>query len=192
MKIHLDTDLGGDPDDACALALLLRSPDVEVTGITTVLDGDGQRAAYTEHVLRLAGRSGIPVIAGAGATLTGNQARPDGLWPELPPRPAAPGAALDLLAASVATGSTIVAIGPLTNLGLLETVRPGTLAGADVVAMGGYLDPPADGLPQWGPEMDWNIQFDTRAARIVTSAAGRRAPHAGHAAGDDGRLAAGR
>jgi inosine-uridine nucleoside N-ribohydrolase len=40
VKIHLDTDLGGDIDDLCALALLLRWPGVEVTGITTVIDDD--------------------------------------------------------------------------------------------------------------------------------------------------------
>lgn len=106
VKIHLDTDLGGDPDDVCALALLLRSPDTEITGITTVLDGNGQRAAYNDHVLELARCSSVPVIAGAGCTLTGNQARPGGAWPDLPPHPAAPGAALDLLAASVALGTT--------------------------------------------------------------------------------------
>ena len=30
-KIHLDTDLGGDLDDICALAMLLRWPGVELT-----------------------------------------------------------------------------------------------------------------------------------------------------------------
>ena len=33
MRIHLDTDLGGDPDDACALAMLLGWPGVELVGI---------------------------------------------------------------------------------------------------------------------------------------------------------------
>ena len=31
-KVHLDTDLGGDIDDLCALAMLLRWKDVEITG----------------------------------------------------------------------------------------------------------------------------------------------------------------
>ena len=38
VRVHLDTDLGGDPDDVCALSMLLGWPDVEVVGITTVLD----------------------------------------------------------------------------------------------------------------------------------------------------------
>ncbi len=37
VKVHLDTDLGGDIDDLCALALLLRWPEgVQLTGVTTV------------------------------------------------------------------------------------------------------------------------------------------------------------
>ncbi len=36
--------------------------------------------------------------------------------------------------------------------------------------MGGWVYPPADGLPPWGPEMDWNVQCDTRAAQIVAGA----------------------
>lgn len=41
MRVHLDTDFGGDTDDACALAMLLGWPGVEVTGITTVADRGG-------------------------------------------------------------------------------------------------------------------------------------------------------
>jgi inosine-uridine nucleoside N-ribohydrolase len=32
MKLHLDTDIGGDMDDLCALAMLLRWPGLEITG----------------------------------------------------------------------------------------------------------------------------------------------------------------
>jgi purine nucleosidase len=60
MLVHLDTDLGGDTDDACALALLLGQAGVELAGITTVADRDGHRAGYVRHYLSLAGRDGIP------------------------------------------------------------------------------------------------------------------------------------
>src|SRR5262245_13354808 len=63
--VHLDTDFGGDPDDACALAMLLGWPDVEIVGITTNLDDGGTRAGCAQYVLSLAGRAGIPVVAGA-------------------------------------------------------------------------------------------------------------------------------
>lgn len=64
-RIHLDTDIGGDMDDLCALALLLRWPGVEITGITTVTEENGRRAGYVRYVLELEGRGHIPIAAGA-------------------------------------------------------------------------------------------------------------------------------
>ncbi len=69
MRVHLDTDFAGDTDDACALAMLLGSPDAEIVGITTTADPDGRRAGYVHRFLSLAGRD-IPVAAGAGTSLT--------------------------------------------------------------------------------------------------------------------------
>ncbi|HEU5430444.1 MAG TPA: nucleoside hydrolase [Thermomicrobiales bacterium] len=177
-RIHLDTDLGGDPDDACALAMLLGWPGADLVGITTTIDPGGQRAADVAHCLRLAGRDSIPLAAGAevssttdtiAAPIVGDERH----WPTgLAPRPSPPGGALDLLAVSIGAGATIVAIGPLTNLARLETARPGILGQARIVVMGGWIRPPAAGLPAWGPAMDWNIQWDTNAAEIVAAAAG--------------------
>ncbi len=177
MRIHLDTDFGGDPDDACALAMLLGWPGVELTGITTTIDPGGRRAAYVGHCLDLVGRSDIPVSAGAGASLTTRRvAEPyvddERFWPgTLTGRPSPPGAALDLLQQSVNAGATIVAIGPYTNLALLEVMRPGILVHVPIVVMGGWVQPPAPGLPAWGPDMDFNVQWDTRAAAIVAASA---------------------
>ena len=64
-RVHLDTDLGGDIDDLCALAMLLRWANVEISGITTVAESQGTRAGYVQHVLELEGRDNIPVAAGA-------------------------------------------------------------------------------------------------------------------------------
>ena len=54
--IHVDTDIGGDTDDLCALVMLLGWPDVEVTGVTTSTEVDGVRAGFARYVLQLAGR----------------------------------------------------------------------------------------------------------------------------------------
>jgi purine nucleosidase len=35
--------------------------------------------------------------------------------------------------------------------------------------MGGWVQPPAPGLPPWGPGMDFNVQWDTRAAEAVAA-----------------------
>jgi inosine-uridine nucleoside N-ribohydrolase len=175
VRIHLDTDLGSDPDDGCALAMLLGWPGVEVVGVTTSMDRGGLRAGYVAHCLRLAGRGDIPVAAGAAGSLTtGDCDEPDGAWPAgIPPAPARPGAAVDLLDASVEAGATVVAVGPYTNLALLETARPGALGRTPVVVMGGWVDPPVAGLPPWGPARDYNVQADPAAARTVARAAGR-------------------
>ncbi len=176
-RIHLDTDLGGDPDDACALAMLLGWPEVELTGITTTCDRAGLRAAYVRHLLDLAGRPDIPVAAGAEVTLT-HQGIADPIldderhWPRsLAGRPSAPGAALDLLTHNMHQGATIVGIGAYTNLAMLEIMRSASLGHVPVVLMGGWINPPAEGLPQWGPEADWNVQWDPRAAEIVVASA---------------------
>jgi inosine-uridine nucleoside N-ribohydrolase len=83
--------------------------------------------------------------------------------------PVLPHAATRLLAHAVSVGAVIAAIGPYTNLALLG---PRQLATARIVAMGGWLDPPAEGLPQWGPRMDWNVQCDTQAAAMLAAHAG--------------------
>jgi inosine-uridine nucleoside N-ribohydrolase len=172
----VDTDLGGDTDDAFALAMLLGWPDVEITGITTTLDAEGRRAGMTGELLRRAGRDHIPVAVGARTTLAGAvyDPRSDDLryWGRpIASRPGPVDAALDLLESSIRAGATVLAIGPLTNLALLERRRPGLLADQPVVAMGGWLEPPVEGLPPWGPEMDWNIQCDPRAALLVAESA---------------------
>ena len=46
VKIHFDTDIGGDMDDLRALAMLLKWPDLDITGITTVAEAYGRRAGY--------------------------------------------------------------------------------------------------------------------------------------------------
>src|SRR5690349_6998104 len=63
-RIHVDTDIGTNPDDACALAMLLGLADVEVVGVTTSRDPDGQRVRAARQVLALAGRPDLPVRPG--------------------------------------------------------------------------------------------------------------------------------
>jgi len=75
MKMHLDTDIGGDPDDVCALALLLACG-VDISGITTCTEQAGRRAGYVHEALRLAGRGGIAVAAGAEEGVRGLRLTP--------------------------------------------------------------------------------------------------------------------
>lgn len=171
--LHLDTDLGGDIDDLCALALVLSWPDVELTGVTTNQDDGGRRAGYTRYALNLAGRGDVPVAAGADASLPCFRIYPGlpdeaAYWPHpIPPAATPLAAALDLLERSIRQDAIIVAIGTYTNLALLERRSPGILRDARLVLMGGYLYPPRSGFPAWSHEMDWNVQNDPQSALEV-------------------------
>jgi purine nucleosidase len=177
MRLHIDTDIGGDIDDLCALALALKWPGAEVVGITTVAEHAGRRAGYARYALELAGRADVPVAAGADAS--------EGLYREFPLLPKRedaywPGGvesyatpledALDLLERSIAQGAVICAIGPYTNLALLERRTPGVLGEARVCLMGGFVHAPREGFPRWDYRRDYNVQVDAESARVVFNA----------------------
>mgnify|MGYP001206771017 CR=1 FL=1 len=176
VRVHLDTDIGGDIDDLCALALLLRWPDAEITGITTVSEENGRRAGYARYALRLAGREDVAVAAGADAASGRFRFRLDypderRYWPEpMPPAPGPPEAALDLLKQSIEQDAIIVGIGPFTNLALLEQRHPGILGQATLYLMGGNLRPAPPAFPLWDYTMDYNVQADSSAAQQVIEA----------------------
>jgi inosine-uridine nucleoside N-ribohydrolase len=173
MKLHLDTDLGGDMDDLCALAMILNWPGVNLVGVTTNSDDAGKRAGYTRYALDLAGRTDVPVASGADIALGYYRVTP-GLpaeadyWPEpIPALHTSLDDALALLERGVEQGAIIVAIGPYTNLALLERRSPGILREARLYLMGGYVYPIRQGFPAWGNNMDWNIQADVASAQLV-------------------------
>jgi len=68
-KILINTDLGDDADDAVALALALRSDEIEVKGITTVFKNTKLRAKMVKDMLEIYERNEIPVFAGYGMPL---------------------------------------------------------------------------------------------------------------------------
>jgi pyrimidine-specific ribonucleoside hydrolase len=133
----IDTDPG--IDDALAILLALASPEVDLRLVTTV-HGNVELAQTTENALRvlhLAGRSDVPVAAGARESLVHPQPERAGQvhgqaglgGVQLPPSPARvdPRPAVVALADLLTTSPepvTVAAIGPLTNLALLLRVYP--------------------------------------------------------------------
>jgi inosine-uridine nucleoside N-ribohydrolase len=174
VRIHIDTDIGGDIDDLCALALALKWPGAELVGVTTVAEHGGRRAGYALYALALAGRGDVPVAAGADASEGFYREFPllpkheDKYWPggvESYPTPLED--ALNLLERSIREGATVCAIGPFTNLALLEKRTPGILREARLCLMGGFVFPPREGYPSWDYQRDYNVQVDADSAHVV-------------------------
>jgi pyrimidine-specific ribonucleoside hydrolase len=151
LPLVIDTDPG--IDDALAILLALASPEVDLRLVTTV-HGNVELAQTTENALRvlhLAGRSDVPVAAGARESLVHPQPERAGHvhgtaglgGVELPPSPAVPDPrpAVVALAELLMTSPepvTVVAIGPLTNLALLLRGFPDAAARIGrLVVMGG-------------------------------------------------------
>jgi inosine-uridine nucleoside N-ribohydrolase len=172
IKVHLDTDLGGDIDDICALAFLLRS-NVELTGVTVVGDTNGKRTGYTKYALKLDGKEDIPVAAGADVAggfyrMELGLPQEDRYWLEpVAPSPNPIDEAIELLKNSIEQEAIVIGIGPYTNLFLLDRKYPGVLKQAKIFLMGGYIYPTREGSPDWGNNMDFNIQVDIKSAKHV-------------------------
>jgi pyrimidine-specific ribonucleoside hydrolase len=173
----IDTDPG--IDDAVAILLALASPEVDLRLVTTV-HGNVELAQTTENALRvlhLAGRSDVPVAAGARSSLVHPQLERAGHvhgaaglgGVVLPPSPAAvdPRPAVTALAElleSSAEPVTVAAIGPLTNIALLVSVYPDVAARIGrLVVMGGSA---TRGGNVTGAA-EFNVWADPEAAAVV-------------------------
>jgi purine nucleosidase len=168
--VLIDTDIGDDIDDALALALALRSPEIELLGVTTVFGDTQKRAHLAAHLLQTFGREDIPVAAGQPMPLLPRH-RPSGV-PQAAilntcasSLPLSPYSAPELIAQTAMTHQghlTLLCLGPLTNVALALTIEPHLfMTIRSIVLMGG-----TSGFP-W-PE--WNIRSDAKAAQIVLAA----------------------
>jgi purine nucleosidase len=179
IPVLLDVDTG--IDDAIALLLACRSPELELVGVGTVAGNvDAELAARnTLRVLEVAGAGLVPVAVGASAPLLepwadvgwihgedglGNTSQPEPIG-----QPSQEHAVDQLLRLSHehAGALTVVAVGPLTNLALAlrrDPQLPSRLA--RVVLMGGSARAGGNRSPQ----AEANIAVDPEAAAIVFEA----------------------
>ena len=169
-KILLDTDIGDDIDDAFALALALRSPEMELVGVTTAWGDTALRARLVNRFLKDTGEPSIPVLVGVPteAKSTFTQAA----WAQHgDPSPSEPDAVSFLLdQARRSPGEiTLVAIGPLTNIGAAIDRDAATFRKLKrVVLMGGSIHRGYSDLGyarDKGPQPEYNIYSDVGAAR---------------------------
>lgn len=170
----IDTDTAS--DDAVALIMALRAPDVRVAAITTVAGNvDVQQATHNALYTVELCEGSVPVFAGAEKPLLrayqnatwfhGRDGLGDHNYP--PPKRSPEGLhAVDAILETVEAnpGLVIVTLGPLTNIALALAKQPSIAAKVGrCVVMGGA--PCCEGNVT--PAAEYNIWVDPEAARIV-------------------------
>ena len=124
IKLFIDTDMGGDVDDALALTAALRCESIRLLGVSTVYLRPEWRAQVACNVIEQCGGAPVPVAAGCGNPLCGEWDErniPDtGVLAEnMYVLSGLHGSDLLLQCARDNPNMAILAIGPLTNLALL-------------------------------------------------------------------------
>lgn len=179
-KILIDTDPG--VDDAMAILFALRSPELEVVGLTAVF-GNTDVEITAQNALRLVELEGdgrIPVARGAGRPLVipprshGKLVHgDDGMGMTHPPAPK--GKLVGVHAAQFIVNTvlahpgevTLAPVGPLTNIALAVRLEPRLVKLVkEVVIMGGAATAPGNA----SPVAEANIHNDPQAAAIVFGA----------------------
>lgn len=132
----VDTEIGDDIDDAFALALLLSSPEFEIVGVTTAWGDTPLRVRLVRRLLREIGRADIPVAEGIAtpSQTPFTQAR----WAQRGPPIERTAPAVDCLLDSIRRHPgeiTLLALGPLTNLGAAIKRDPATFRGLKRVVL---------------------------------------------------------
>jgi purine nucleosidase len=171
-KVIIDTDIGDDIDDAFAVALALRSPELQILGITTDFGDTEGRARILDRMLGEVGRQDIPVAVGittAARPTTGGQFRyGQGGHFARTTHPKA----VDFILEQIQRYPgeiTLVTIGPLPNIGRLVSQSPETFRKLKrVVMMGGSIEaikPDYGNGPSIGPVPEYNIVSDIAGAQ---------------------------
>ena len=175
-RFLIDTDTAS--DDAVALVMALRHPDIQVEALTVVsgnvgLDQAVQNALYT---VELCGAD-TPVVAGAARPMMRELETAqyvhgaDGMGDcglDLEGRTPSPGRAVDTIVSTImgAPGEiTLVTLGPLTNVALAVMIEPAIVDAVDrVVVMGGTG---VNGPGNVSASAEYNFWADPEAAQVV-------------------------
>ncbi len=168
----LDTDIGGDIDDTWALAMLLRSPELDVQLITTATEDTEYRARIVARMLEVAGRTDIPI--GIGLRFPGGT-RPQAAWVEGYDLGRYPGLVYQdgvpaLVEAIVHSPDpvTLISIAPLPNVSAALLREPRIALRARFVGMQGSIRRGYGGSPRVSAE--YNVATHTSDCQRVFAA----------------------
>jgi inosine-uridine nucleoside N-ribohydrolase len=165
--VVIDTDIGDAIDDSLALALALSSPELDVRGVTTVIDDVESKTRLAWKELGLFNRRDVPLAMGAPEPLIGDKLQthprefqvltPADKVPDAAQHPAATFIVETLM--NSREKITLVPIGPLTNIALALKTEPRIRDRIDrIVLMGGAFA---------GSQIEYNVKRDPVAATIV-------------------------
>lgn len=179
-KIIIDTDPG--VDDSMAIFFALRSPELDVIGLTTIFGNVHTDLATTNalRLLEIAGRADIPVAKGVDNPLTrpyegpvplvhGEDGQGNIYLPPPTTRPISQTAAAFIIEQVMSAPGeiTLVPVGPLTNIALALRLEPRIAANVkEVVLMGGNALVPGNRMPT----AEANVYNDPEAADVVFGA----------------------
>jgi purine nucleosidase len=178
-KVIIDTDIGDDIDDAFALALALKSPELEILQVNSDFGDTALRARLLVRFLKAVNREDIPVGVGVPSSapnqFTQRQYAEREAASDVPARDAVQ-STLNLIQ-KYPGEITLIAIGPYVNVGAMIDKDPETFRKLKrVVIMGGSIyegyrsGSDADYLKAPGPEPEWNVLNDIAGARKLFAA----------------------
>jgi len=175
-KVIIDTDIGDDIDDAFALALAVRSPELRILGVTTTFGDTETRAKIVDRFLGEVGRADIPVRAGK-VTVTTNPMSQRRYAEGGHFTKASHGDAADFLLEEIRRYPgeiTLIGIGPLMDVGAAIDRDAATFRQLKrVVIMGGSIRRGYGDLgytPPVPPMAEWNIMNDIASAQKLFAA----------------------
>ena len=164
LPIILDTEIGGEPDDAIALIIAARELP-ELALVVTTDELNGERARFARYLLDCAGRTDVAVVAGRQLSATAPYFA-HGLTPDWVTSPSGE-VARAVAQAGARSGGAVrwIGLGPLSNLAGLLADQPGLARRLFVTQLTGTSDHAGQALP---PR---NFRLDPAAARQVLAAA---------------------
>lgn len=172
-KVIFDTDIGDDIDDAFALGLLLRSPELKILGVTTAWGDTELRARLVKRFLVAAGKGDIPIAVGVPTHTAANAPFTQAQWASREPQPVKPWPnATDFILSQIHKYPgeiTLISIAPLSNIGALIDRDPESFHKLkQVIIMGGSIRKGYGDLgyrPDHGPDPEYNILLDISSAK---------------------------
>lgn len=141
--VIIDTDIGGDPDDAVAvICAAITVPELSL--VITSDEHDGARARFARYLLDLLDRSDVPVVSGAQLSHTRYWVVEDLIPSDIPAQPDDVSQAVNAVCTGTDGPVRWVGMGPLTNLAHVLTQSPRLTDRLAITQTGGainYRDP---------------------------------------------------